>query len=344
MDDVVIVPFASWGTVDVLHVQGRVMEAAALRELRKDDSVLSAIGNTLTRVESDEVPEAVLEVRSGDDAIEVETDAEGFFRVDIAGGAPFAAGWHHVDLQLLESIAGADTSARADVLVPDPRAQYVVVSDVDDTVVVSGATDTLRMMRLTLTKNAHERALFPGVGAFYRALRAGRSGYPENSIFYVTRSGWNLNDLFTRIFEERRIPKGPLLMQDFAHVEPPSESFKDQRTKMDWFELLFSELPHPFVLIGDSGQHDPENYLECVQRWPGRVAAVFIRDVTTRSRDRSVQEIAEEIRAHDVPAAVSDSSVDFAREAVRFGLIDAHAVAAVEREFSASLPPQNEER
>jgi len=336
LDDVVIVPFVSWGTSSVLHVQGRVMEATALRELRQEDSVLTGIVNTVGRMESDEIPEAVVEVRSADDAVELAADAEGFFRIDIRSGAPFAPGWHHVDLALLESIAGQEgVSARADILVPDPRAQYLVVSDVDDTVVVTGATDTLRMARLVATKNAHERSLFPGVGAFYRALRNGRTGYPDNSIFYVTRSGWNLNDLFMRIFEERNVPKGPLLMQDFAHVEPPSDSFKNQRTKMDWFELFFSELPHSLVLIGDSGQNDPENYLECVQRWPGRVTAVFIRDVTTPRRDRAVHDIAAEIRSHGVATAVSDSTVDLAREALRLGLIEREGVRAVEREMEA---------
>lgn len=337
LDDVVIVPFASWGTTEVLHVQGRVVESAAVRELRRDDSVLTSLANTVARVESDEIPEALLEVRSGGETIEITADAEGFFRVDVHAGAPFAPGWHHVELELLDSIAGqAGVAARADVLVPDPRSQYLVVSDVDDTVIVSGATDTLRMARLVATKNAHERTLFPGAGALYRAFRAGRSGYPANSIVYVTRSGWNLYDLFARIFEERNIPRGPLLMQDFANVEPPSESFRNQRTKLDWFELLFAEVPLPFVLLGDSGQHDPENFLECAQRWPGRVAAVFIRDVTTRRRDRDVHEIAAAIRALGVPTAVSDSSIELAREAVRLGLIEARAVEAVQRETVVS--------
>lgn len=335
MDDVVIRPFVSWGTSNTLHVHGRVIEAKGLSS--GEGSVLSSIADTLRRVESDEIGGAVLEVESEESTIEVVADQEGYFRVDIHSDRPFAPGWHHANIDLIDSIArGKEASARAAVLVPDPVAQYVVISDVDDTVIVTGATDTLRMWRIVSTNHAQERDLFPGVGALYRAFRAGTAGHPENAIFYITRSGWNLDDLFQSIFEERNIPKGPLLMSDFSNVEPPSETFGDKQTKLDWFEILFDELEQPFVLIGDSGQHDPENYLECVKRWPGRVTAVFIRDVTEKRRDRGVESIADEIRAAGVPVIVSDSSLEFARNAHRLGLIEREGVAAVEREVSGS--------
>lgn len=341
LDDVAIEPFLCWGNASVLHVQGRIIEAKGIRKPHPDDTMLTGIRNTLNRLDSDEIPDAVLSVQNGDGAVEITADAEGFFRCDVSGGAPFDPGWHHVSIELVSSIAGdVQASAVADVLVPHPNSQYVVISDLDDTVVVTGATDKLRMFRLVATKNAHEREVFPGVGGLYRAFRAGRDGWPENAIFYVTRSGWNLDDLFVQILDEKNVPRGPLLMQDFAHIEPPSESFSEQRTKFDWFEILFADLPHDFVLIGDSGQHDPENFLECVKRWPGRVRAVFIRDVTTPRRDREVHDIADEIRTLGVPVSVSDSTLDFAREAVRFGLIEATAVAAVERDIEKAEAPE----
>lgn len=333
LDDIVIQPFPSWGTPKVLHVHGRVIESKGLMEPGDGASIITGVLNTVSRMESDEIPDATVRLEAEGEALEITTDSEGFFTVDVPSEEALAPGWHKVSVELVRSIAGDHhATAEAEVLVPHPDAQYTVISDLDDTVVVTGATDTLRMIRLVATKHAKERSLFPGVGALYRALRAGTAGHPDNAIFYVTRSGWNLADLFLEIFEERGIPKGPILMRDFANIEPQSESFTGRRSKLDWFEHLFEELPHEFVLIGDSGQHDPENYLECVTRWPGRVAAVFIRDVTTPERDQEVRRIADEILSRGVKVSVSDSTVEFARDAIRFGLIEPQALGAVERD------------
>ena len=338
LDELVVEPFLSWGTTEVLHVQGRVLEAKGIRQPQGDDSLPRGIRNTVSRLDSDEIPAAVVELHGETGPVRITADDEGFFRCDLTSGAPFAPGWHNIDVELAESIAGtSDASATARILVPEPKSQYVVVSDLDDTVVVTGATDKLRMIRLVATKSARERRVFPGVGGLYRAFHAGRDGYPENPIFYVTRSIWNLADLFEQILDEHHLPPGPILMRDSAPMEPTSDTFQDRKTKFDWFEALFSELPHRFVLVGDSGQHDSENFLRCARRWPGRVAAVFIRDVTPPGRDREVQAIADEIRELGIDTAVSDSSLDFARQAVRFGLIEPTAIGAVQRDIERDL-------
>ena len=57
---------------------------------------------------------------------------------------------------------------------------------------------------------------------------------------------------------------------------------------------LYDDLP--FVLIGDSGQRDPEIYTEIVSTHPRRVLAVYIRDVSRNSeRDRTIEALAAEM-------------------------------------------------
>jgi phosphatidate phosphatase APP1 len=52
--------------------------------------------------------------------------------------------------------------------------------------------------------------------------------------------------------------------------------------------------PHlNFVLIGDSGQEDPKIYREIVAIFPGRILAVYIRDVQLADREKIAIEISK---------------------------------------------------
>lgn len=94
------------------------------------------------------------------------------------------------------------------------------------------------------------RRPFKGVAAFYRALHAG-----VNPVFYVSKSPWNLYAPLVEFLELQGLPAGPLVLRDFG--------------------LRMKKHPKlPFVLIGDSGERDPEIYADIVKRFPGRVRAL----------------------------------------------------------------------
>ena len=59
---------------------------------------------------------------------------------------------------------------------------------------------------------------------------------------------------------------------------------------------MYPELP--FILIGDSGQHDPEVYLEALEQAPNRIKAIYIRNVSDPARGEQVAELAKEARRH----------------------------------------------
>ena len=51
------------------------------------------------------------------------------------------------------------------------------------------------------------------------------------------------------------------------------------------------------VLVGDCGERDPEIYRQVVLRHPGRVFAVYVRDVAPERHD-AVRAISEELAGH----------------------------------------------
>ena len=326
-----ILGYRSYGTPSSLRVIGRVVEQRGVEQSGGEASLFENIRNTIHRMESDEIPDARVRARHGSVEAERRTDQEGFFEIDLEPSSELEPGWHDVELTLMESMAGgAGITASAGIMVPPSDAEFGVISDLDDTVIKTQATDFLTQVRITFSRAPEERTAMPGASPLYAAMETGPDGAEWNPFFYVSRSGWGLHDLFETFLNVNGMPKGPILLQDIALVEEKSEQMGNDAHKRDEIAGIFDAFPNlQFVLIGDSGQEDPETYLEIVRHTPQHVRAVLIRDVTPPERDREVRRIMQEINDLGIPAAAAESSVSMARAAADFGLIAGEAIDAV---------------
>lgn len=173
-DPLQIIPFRGYGTAGRLYLKGRVLEDEGIRPGSDRDSFWENLLNMYRRFESDEIPGACLLARFQGQVYEVTADDEGYFELWIEAVEPLPADqlWRDVDLELVEPLRPGHFPVRATgrVLVPPATAQFGVISDVDDTVVVTDATDLLKMAQNVFLGNAHTRLPFPGVNAFYQAL------------------------------------------------------------------------------------------------------------------------------------------------------------------------------
>ena len=332
-----ILPYHGYGRPDLFRLKGRVLDDRRT-DAEGDLSRWDSIRLTLRRVESDEIPGARLRVAYGGTTLETETDEDGYFDVAFRPESPPENGgpWHDVHLTLLAPQDGPPATAVARVLVPPPGAEFGVISDVDDTVIRTGATNKLRFARVVLLNNATTRSVFPGVGAFYRALQKGPDGAGFNPVFYLSSSPWNLYRQFTGTLAHRDVPEGPLFLKDFGL--DPGKFIKSGHHdhKLDHITRLFAHYPDlPWVLVGDSGQEDPEIYQQAVARHPGRIRAVIIRDVTDPERDRAVRHIARDLAMRGVPMHLVGDTGEAARVAANLGLITPEAVARVDEAADA---------
>src|SRR5687768_16231525 len=179
-------PYRSYGTRNVLHVKGRVLQERRLARAVSGDPGWRHLLQTIRRAFSREIPLAPIEARWGGHRVEGTADSEGYFHLRIEEvDAIGVALWEPVEVRVCG--ATEDRIAIAQVLVPPADAQLAIVSDIDDTVIRTDATSLVRMLRTVLLENAHVRLPFEGVAAFYRALHRGR-----NPIFYVSSGPWNL--------------------------------------------------------------------------------------------------------------------------------------------------------
>ncbi len=320
--------YRGFGTADAVTVQGRVLEDPRLRKPQDDDSVLDNVLATVRRMETDELPGVTLRVAFGGAEVETVTDEEGYFSATLAPVHPLDAGerWHTARVALARSprhAEGTEASAPAEILVPPASAQFGLISDIDDTILQTGATSFLRMVRTTLTENALTRLPFEGVAGFYRALAHGTLDTDDNPVFYVSSSPWNLYDLLVDFMASQGIPRGPILLRDLGldatkFIKAPHDTHKTAAIT----RILDTYPDLPFFLVGDSGQHDPEIYAAIARAHPGRIRCIYIRDVASDARDAEVAEIAAKLAAeHDVEMVLAADSLQAARHAEARGWI-----------------------
>lgn len=338
----VVIPYMGFGTGERFFIQGRVLKDEGFSTPHPELSPWRNFVEFSKHIGSDEIPGARLLARFGGLEQEIVTDSGGYFSAELALPQPVAqAGWHNVEMTLLSPRprnGGRPTPAR--VLVPPATARFGVISDIDDTVLWSNVTNKLRMLTMLAVRNAHTRKPFKGVSAFYAALRDGVGGDEGNPLFYVSSSPWHLYTPLVDFFQAQRIPLGPLMLKQLR-LRTMFGSGRHHAHKLDNIERIMNTYPHlPFILIGDSGQKDPEIYREVVARHPGRVKVIYIRNVNPDpERIDALDQLIEEVQDSGAHLVLAPDSEYAAAHAAAEGLIRPLEVRAVRVEKRAEEQP-----
>ncbi|NYF58210.1 App1 family protein [Micromonospora purpureochromogenes] len=206
-------------------------------------------------------------IEAGGVTHEAHADRSGF--VDTIVEGDFTPGWSSVRL----SVADAEP-AEALVRILDPEVRFGIISDIDDTVMVTALPRPLLAAWNTFVLDEHARAAVPGMAVLYERLATAHPGAP---VFYLSTGAWNVAPTLTRFLSRHLYPAGPLLLTDWG---PTADRwFRSGREhKRATLARLAREFPEVrWLLIGDDGQHDQEIYREFAAAHPDNVAGVAIR-------------------------------------------------------------------
>ena len=332
-----IIPYHGYATAETLTLRARVLRDQGTRPATDQDSTWDNLLNTYRHIGSREIPYAVVRAQWGAHTADFTADNEGYVTVQLPLDNQIyevletsqVAQWLEVPLSLVDEQLAEPVTAVGRAIAPAPTAAFGVISDIDDTVMQSKATNYIRAAQLMFQHNARTRLPFAGVAELYQALHAdGR-----NPIFYVSSSPWNLYELLTDFFDFQGIPAGPLFLKDYGITPDQFLTSGHSKHKLAQIEEILAAYPHlPFVLMGDSGQKDPEIYAEAVQHFPGRIKAIYIRDASGDKRDAEVQAIADQLVAQGIPTLFAPDSLAIAHHAAELGLIEAEDVARIAEE------------
>jgi len=301
------------GSAEGVVVRGRVLDDPPLSEAVEGEGVRAAVRRSLRGFLTDELPGVPLRVTVAGVSVEVVTDDEGYFLVRLRPDPDrLTAPWTTGTVELGDEYRGlpGGHTVPVHVLVPAEEAAFGVLSDIDDTILETGVQRAGRMLLQTFTGSPLTRTPFPGAPELYRDLAAG-----VNPVFYVSSSPWNLHAFLVAFLRHRAFPLGPVLLRDLLGSAAGREQ-KHGRIQ----EILDLHPRLPFVLIGDSGEKDPEIYADIVRANPGRVLAVYIREVRLDPGDGRVEKVSDSWE-HDVPFVLAGDSDAVRRHARETGLL-----------------------
>lgn len=330
-----LIPYQGFGNARTLWIKGRVLDEAAFREQSHDDSGWRNLVALYRRLEADEVPGARVTAQFQGRSYEAITDDGGYFTFEIAADPPLPGGAHRIELSLPDARApgGGPVTGFAEALVPEASARFGIISDIDDTVLWTNVTNKLNMALMLARTNAHTRKPFKGVAAFYRALRDGAGGNEANPVFYVSSSPWHLYGPLVDFMRLQGIPLGPLLLREIG-LRDVFKLTKHGNHKLEKIELILRFYPRmQFVLIGDSGERDPEIYAEILRRHPGSVRMIYIRNVNPDpARIEALDRLIEETSSTGTQLVLAPDSVFAASHAAAEGLIQVDRLGAVRQD------------
>lgn len=323
-DPLQIITFHSYGTASHLYVKGRAIEDESI-DLSKT-GFLNLLWNSWKRFITDKVKNAKLIFTLADGrTIETITDSQGYFLIDtmVENLLPLTdeEGWLHYSISFAEDIPDRKIQQNnkflGEILIPSEDAKFGVISDIDDTILHTGLTSLFKwaVIKNTFFKRAEKRIPLEGAADFYQKLHDGKSGNHTNPLFYVSHSPWNLYHYLEVFLEKNNFPKGPILLRDF--MNPFAKQYKPEKPQKqkEIMNILKTYPQLSFILIGDSGEHDPDIYIEIAEAHPERILAIYMRSVNHSRKMIRVKGLFEKYET--VPVLLVDKSeaaIDHARQ------------------------------
>lgn len=275
--------YVGYGTPDGTVVHGRILSQHRYSTQLTKRSRWNAVRNMVRNFWTKEL--ADVRVRVGE--VETNSDEEGYFHLVVPAMRP---GEHQIVIDLPDY----DVQNSAHVIVPTNQASLGIISDIDDTVMRTGAHNLALNLWTTATTFLSDREVFQDTARLLKQLQNDR-----NPVFYVSSSPWNLHAYLTSVFTTHDVPRGPLFLRDMGLSQNKFITDSHGSHKGQAIDTILAANPTlDFILIGDSGQHDAVVYREAIERHPGRIRQVILR--TAGQIDDADRRAAEAIRLSNV--------------------------------------------
>ncbi|HEY9839618.1 MAG TPA: phosphatase domain-containing protein [Candidatus Obscuribacterales bacterium] len=274
--------YPSYATPNQVVIRGRALEATSSVPTPQD-SWWDNLKRSLHQLESDEIPDLPVEITFQGQRYGVTTDEEGFFELRLSPNPPLQPGNHVVQVQLADQTSGHwALPGLGQVMIHATQGRSVgVVSDIDDTILQTQVTSKRAMLKGIFFKNADTIQAVPGMAALYQALEWHLDKRIDGDIHYLSGSPVNLNERLDRFMAINGFPEGSLDLKHLGTGPNTDKLMAQDDYKLNKLRKLFQTYPErQFILIGDSGEKDPEIYRQIQQEFPAQVLGSLIHNVT----------------------------------------------------------------
>lgn len=258
--------YAGYGSTKRVHVLGRVLMTDPDRE-QNDNWAQRGYKQFFTI----QVGGVKVEVTAGDRTIHGVTDDNGYIDI-IVFDHGLEPGWHEVTIKA----EGAEP-VKSEVHIIEPTAKIGLVSDIDDTTMVTMLPRALLAAYNSWFKRTNNRQPVDGMAEFYKEILA---DYPDAPVFYLSTGAWNTYTTLQNFMQDHGFPKAPMLLTDWGPTQTKLFRSGSEHKKIQLRNLIIDFPDIKWILVGDDGQHDPLTYGDLVMDHPARVSGIAIRNLS----------------------------------------------------------------
>ena len=254
--------------------------------------------------------------------VTTKTLADGYFRFTIPYSEKLESGWHSYEVSC--KIYNYGIVQTSELLKPF-ESKVGVISDIDDTFLVSHSGNFLKKLYVMLLKNINKRMVFEDVVPHYQALsRAGQENETaSNSFFYVSSSEWNLYEFIDAFVRLHKLPKAVIKLKkiktgisDFLFTGRGSHDHKFEKIK----DIIMFYPKLEYVLLGDDSQKDPYLYERIVKIFPQNIKAIYIRQ-TSRKKKKQAATVLKNIESMNVATCYFNNSEEAIAHSEKIGIV-----------------------
>jgi len=283
---------------DRVIISGHAFEKHGVREVQPHHSKRRNLKQTIRRFGAKPLKWTIVDVKVNGEIKKVRTNSRGYFTCELQHQIS-EPGWYPYELFWKRN----HKVFKSEFYLSDEH-ETGVISDIDDTLLVSHSTRIMRKLVLILFSNAHTRKTIPMIKNWHAHLRDMHELENPRDFFYVSNSEWNLYDFLHDFFMINELPKGVFFLQNLKKGvrDFVSTGKVNNNHKLNAIEFLLRFYPEKcFILVGDNGQKDMEIYSEIVSRFDGRIRGVLIRKLPYIKNEKRISRYKEAIEKWDVP-------------------------------------------
>ena len=242
---------------------------------------------------------------------------DGFFRFTIPFNQVLESGWHPYEVSCKIYDFGIVNCGE---LLKPFKSKLGIISDIDDTFLISHSNSFFRKLYVLLLRNLNKRKIFEDVVQHYKALSSAGQTHEGtfNSFFYVSSSEWNLYEFIDAFAKLHELPKAVFKLKkiktgvsDFLFTGRGNHDHKFEKIK----DIIAFYPQLDYVLLGDDSQHDHDIYERICKIFPMNIKAVYIRQTGSKQNQKvkSTLENIEEMKVASCYFKYSQKAIEHSK-------------------------------
>ncbi|PIB35354.1 hypothetical protein BFP72_08075 [Reichenbachiella sp. 5M10] len=246
------------------------------REVGRWNNLLKIGRSYLTKVYANRE----LIVDAGKERMQVWTGSDGSFRF-VAEGVPH----DEPKVYLPDEPHPLEVAQSYPLIFENTTGYYDVISDIDDTIILSNTADLWKRVSTLVFRSPHRRKVIGYTQKMFAAIEARRARF-----CYVSKSEGNLFGMLAAFIAHNQLPNGVLFLTPYLRLGQLFNPKKGVDFKLDNIRYLLDNTGgKPYVLFGDDSQRDMEVYAKVVKSYPNRILKVYIRQTKDRVSSRQIE-------------------------------------------------------